>query len=163
MTRAALALMAGLLCAFAGFRHAAQLKATAARLSRWVQLLEHLSLLLQQGTLSIPELLCTTACSQQPPDLLLHQAADLIRNDPLLSPAEAFRRCALEGPECDVLSRFFQRLGHGTKESRSLAAAQAAQELQLLQAQASAAAEKDVKLWQTLGFTGGICLTILLL
>jgi len=35
--------------------------------------------------------------------------------------------------------------------------------MQLLAESASIRAEKDVKLWQTLGFTGGICLTILLL
>lgn len=163
MTRAALALTAGLLCAFAGFRHASRLKATAIRLARWVQLLHHLSLLLDQGTLSIPELLCTAADGHQKPDQLLLQIAGLLRNDPLLSPEAALGRCEADTPEEDVLCRFFQRLGHGTKESRSLAAAQAAQELQLLQTKANAAAEKDVKLWQTLGLVGGLCLTILLL
>jgi len=62
-----------------------------------------------------------------------------------------------------VLARLFTRLGRGTKESRRLAAEQTAEEMTLLAQHAGNRAEKDARLWQTLGFVGGACLTILLL
>lgn len=163
MSRAVLAVMAGLLCALAGVKHASTLKGDAARMTRWVQLLEHLRLLLRQGTMSIPEVLCAAADGPHPPDKLLRDMAAAMHGSPLFSPAEAFQACSAAWQERDVLSRMFARLGHGSQESRCLAAEQAAEELRLLAGAASTKAEKDAKLWQTLGFTGGACLTIMLL
>ena len=57
----------------------------------------------------------------------------------------------------------FQRLGRGSKDSRVLAVEQASEEIALLAEAASVKADKDVKLWQTLGITGGVCLAILLM
>lgn len=162
MSRAILAVMAGLLCALAGVKHASALKADAARISRWVQVLEHLTLLLRQGMLSIPEALCAAADGPHPPDKLLRDMASAMHGSPLLSLPEAFKICP-SWQERDVLGRMFARMGHGSRESRVLAAEQAAAELRLLATAASAKAEKDAKLWQTLGFTGGACLTIMLL
>ena len=48
-------------------------------------------------------------------------------------------------------------------DKMDLAVRQAVQELEFLAQGAAAKAEKDTKLWQTLGFIGGACLTILLL
>lgn len=163
MSRAVLAVMAGLLCALAGVKHGASLKADAHRLARWCQLLRHLTLLLQEGTLSIPEALCTASEGTHPPDKLLRTIAMKLQASPLMTMAEAFHACADKCPEQELLTRMFTRLGQGSKESRVLALEQAAKEMTLLAEAASAKAEKDVKLWQTLGFTGGICLTILLL
>lgn len=158
-----LALMAGLLCALAGARHAASLKADAARLSRWGQLLRHLTLLLREGAFSIPEALCAAADDALPPDKLLRDMASHLSASPLLTPGEAFAQCAGDCPEKALLARMFQRLGRGSKESRILAVEQACEEIGLLAESASARAEKDVKLWQTLGLTGGVCLTLLLM
>lgn len=163
MSRAVIAVMAGLLCTLAGVKHGASLKADAHRLARWCHLLRHLTLLLQEGALSIPEALCTAADGPHPPDKLLHMIAMKLQSSPLMTLAEAFDACAVECPEQELLTRMFARLGQGSKESRVLALEQAAKEMKLLAEAASARAEKDVKLWQTLGFTGGICLTILLL
>ena len=162
MSRAILAVMAGLLCALAGVKHASALKADAARITRWVQVLDHLSLLLRQGTLSIPEALCAAADGSHPPDKLLRDMASAMHSTPLLSLPDAFNTCP-SWQERDVLGRMFARMGHGSRESRVLAAEQAAAELRLLATAASAKAEKDAKMWQTLGFTGGACLTIMLL
>lgn len=158
-----LAIMAGMLCALAGARHAASLKTDADRLSRWVPLLRHLALLLKEGTFSIPEALCAAADDMHAPDKLLRELAARLSSSPLLTPGEAFAQCASDCQEKAVLSRMFQRLGRGSKDSRILAVEQASEEITLLAEAASARAEKDVKLWQTLGVTGGICLTILLM
>lgn len=163
MSRAVLAVMAGLLCALAGMKYAAGLKAEALRLSRWEQLLRHLTLLLQEGTLSLPEALCTAADGAHPPDKLLREIAALVRRAPLTTLEAAYLQLCADSPEKPLLQRMFSRLGRGSKDSRALAAEQSAKEMALLARQSAERAEKDVKLWQTLGFTGGVCLTILLL
>ncbi len=163
MSRAVLAVMAGLLCALAGMKHAASLQSNAVRLKRWVQLLSHLALLLKEGTLSIPDALCAAAHASSPPDSCLREMALRLTNTPLLTLQEAFNVCCGECAEREMLQRMFSRLSHGTKESRVLAVEQSIEEMHLLAERAAARAEKDVKLWQTLGFIGGACLTILLL
>lgn len=163
MSRTVLALMAGILCALAGTKYAAGLKGESARLARWVELLHHLALLLQEGTLSLPQALCTAADSPRPPDTLLRDMAATIHQEPLVTLEQAFLRCCPDWHEKPLLQRMFSRLGHGSRDSRRLAVEQAVREIEHLAQQASARAEKDVKLWQTLGFIGGTCLTILLL
>ena len=155
--------MAGLLCALAGLGHAAALKGDAARLLRWEQLLAHLALLLREGTLSIPEALCAAADGSHPADQLLREIALKLAASPLCSLADIFAGLSPERTEKPTLSRFFARLGHGSREQRILAAEQCRDELRLLASAAAAKAEKDAKLWQTLGLTGGVCLTILIL
>lgn len=158
-----LAIMAGLLCALAGVKHASNLKGEAARLERWVQLLTHLELLLQEGMLSIPEALCAAADGSALPDRLLRDMAGRLAACQVCSLADAFSACQPGLPEQDVLARLFSRMGHGTKESRCLALQQSAGELRHLAQSAAARSEKDAKLWQSLAFIGGACLTILLL
>lgn len=163
MSQGILAIMAGLLCALAGVKYASSLKGDASRLDRWVQVLTHLSLLLREGTLSILEALCAVADGPHPPDRLLREMAGKLSATPMLSLREAFQACSADCAERDVLTRMFTRIGHGTKDSRCLALEQSTEEMRLLAQNASARAEKDAKLWQTLGFIGGACLTILLL
>ena len=163
MSRAVIAVMAGFLCAVAGVKHAASLKADARRLARWVHILHHLTLILQEGTLSIPSALCATADGSHPPDKLLLDISGKVQSTPMLTLAEAFQQCSSNCVESEMLTRMFTRLGHGSKQSRVQAVEQSAKEMTLLANAASEKAEKDAKLWQTLGFTGGICLTILLL
>lgn len=163
MSRAVLAVMAGLLCTLAGAKHANRLRYDANRLKRWTEVLCHLELLLSEATLSIPQALCAAADSHLQPDVLLRTMASAIQAQPLLSLEEAFLHCSQESTEKPTLARLFSRLGHGSKENRCLAVHQAAQELEFLAQGAANKAEKDTKLWQTLGFIGGACLTILLL
>lgn len=167
MSRSVLAIMAGLLCMLAGFRHASALKGDAVRLARWVQLLQHLSLLLKEGTLSIPDALCAAADRQLPPDKLLRNLANRLRVQPNRSLEQLYGEqdaSVLTSPvEREPLMRLLARLGHGSREQRCLAVEQAAEEFRLFAEQAAQKAEKDAKLWQTLGITGGMCLTIMLL
>ena len=161
--RTVLALMAGLLCTMAGIKHAAVLKGEAARLTRWGQVLRHLSVLLKEGTHSIPEALCAAADGLFPPDKLLRAMAAHLSASPMATLADAFRSCCSDHQENDVLQRLFSRLGQGSRDIRVLAVEQTAEEIRLLADSAAEKSEKDAKLWQTLGLTGGICLTILLL
>lgn len=163
MSRTVLAIMAGLLCGLAGVKHASALQADASRMTRWCSLLKYLALLLTEGSMSIPEALCAAADGSSPADQLLRALAMQVQNSPLLSLEEAFRQRSFPYAESPLLARMFTRLGRGTQASRLLAVKQVAQEMQLLAAEASTRADKDVKLWQTLGFVGGVCLTIMLL
>ena len=163
MIRAVLAVMAGLLCGLAGLRHASALSQEANRLRRWCQLLQHLALHLRQGVLSIPDALLACADGQTAADRLLREMVERIQREPLLPLAQAFSQCGANWTEQPLLSRMFAHLGHGMQENRCLAVEQAAEEMRLLAERSAAKAEKDVKLWQTLGLIGGLCLTILLL
>ena len=163
MSRGILAIMAGLLCALAGLRRASALKNEAARLNRWTVLLRHLSLLLQEGTLPIPEALCAVANATDAPDQLLHTLAKVVQQSPMTTLAQAYRQHSPPCPEQSAMQRMFLGLGHGSKASRSLAVQQAAEEIRLLAENAETRAAKDARLWQTLGFIGGACLTLMLL
>ena len=163
MSRTVLALMAGLLCTLAGIKHAASLKHDALRLQRWHVILSHLALLIREGSLPIPAALVTCADMTLPPDMLLRRMAENLQSSPLLSLQDAFRLCAGNIPEHDVLQRMFATLGHGSRAQRLLGLEQAIAEIQLLAADASSKAKTDAKLWQTLGLVGGTCLIILLL
>lgn len=135
----------------------------AVRLRRWVQLLSHLALLLRQGLMSIPEALLSCADRHTDADRLLQAMVNLLQKEPMLSLAEAFSQCCSGSNEQPVLSRMFKHLGHGLQENRCQAVQQATEEMRMLADQAASRAEKDVRLWQTLGLIGGLCLTILLL
>ncbi len=163
MIRAMLALMAGLLCTLAGMRYASTLQNEAKRLMRWEPLLGHLALILQEGTLALPQALQEAAQGHLLPDVMLRQLAGAMRTSPM-QPMDALLAPLCESlTEKDVLLRMCCRLGRGTMENRVQAVQQAAQEIGLLAKDAQARAEKDVRLWQTLGLTAGICLTIFLL
>lgn len=163
MTRAALAVMAGLLCGLAGVRRAAALRAEEAELHRWADLLASLALILGEGTLSLPDALLAAADGQAMPDTLLRGMAERMKRDPLTSPYAAYDALAAPSPARETLGRMFMRLGRGTLESRRLAAEQAASAIDLMARQAAQRVQKDAKLFQTLGFTGGAALTLLLL
>lgn len=163
MMRAALALMAGLMCMAAGFRQAAALRAADARLRRWTEMVRHLALLLSEGTCTLPEAFTLAASGDGEADRLLRSLAEQMRRQPLKSLPEIWRELRDESPEAAPLTRMMQRLGRGSLESRQQAAEQAASELELLADQAREKALKDAKMWRTLGALGGACMTIMLL
>ena len=163
MTRAVSAVMAGLLCALAGLRHAASLRADEARLRRWGTILERLSVILREQADPLPTVLRQAADADAAPDRLLHRMAALMQAKPLITMQDIFSSLCEPCIEHDVLTRMFAGLGRGTLENRLLATTQAASEISLMTTQAAQRAAKDAKLWQTLGWTGGACLTLLLL
>ena len=163
MTRPFLALMAGLLCGLIGLRHTAHMRMEAQRLSRWAELLEQLALVLQEAVLPLPAALRCASDGSGTPDKLLRDAASALEGDPLLSFPEAFERLCPPCPERDALLRMAARISRGSAESRRLAAAQTASSIAQMAAQSQSRAAKDARLWQTLGWTCGACLTLLLL
>lgn len=163
MTRAVLAVCAGLLCALAGFRHAAFLRQEAARLRAWTDALKRLTLLMQEGALPLPQALRQAGAELPGPDRLLSAVADTMADDPLLTLPEAFGRACPACTERDALMRLAAGISRGSLESRCLACEHAAAGIGQLASEAAALAARDAKLWQTLGFTGGACLTLMLI
>ena len=163
MTRAVLAVMAGMLCALAGWRHAAALRGSAARLRRWTEVLEHLALILSEGASTLPEAFEQAATGDLPPDELLRALAADLRRQPLTPLNELYAIRALTGPEGDALKRLMDRLGRGSLEMRCQAVSQTAEELSLLAVRARENADRDATMWRDLGFIGGACLTLMLL
>ena len=163
MTRAFFAVAAGLMCGMYGLRLSAALRAEARQLQHWVEILSRVALYISEGTLAMPDVLRHAADASTQPDMLLHEVADALAADPMTPLADAFASRCPAGIGHDVLLRLFMRLGHGSADSRRLAAEQARESIALLAAQAAARADRDAKLYRTLGWTGGACLTILLL
>lgn len=164
MSRAFLAVTAGLLCALLGLRSASRLRREAGRMRRWTELLAHLALLLEEGALPIPEALQTASDGTNEADGLLREIAQRMQSDPMTTP-EAACRGALPGgwAEGETLLRMFRRLGHGAGAGRVQAVRQADAAVMLLAEQFSERARRDAKVYTTLGWTGGACLTLLLL
>ncbi|MBQ8312346.1 MAG: hypothetical protein IJX84_03975 [Clostridia bacterium] len=160
MMRPVLAVMAGLLCGVMGLRQASRIRETNATLHRWHTLLQHLCLLLQEQSLSLPEAFTQAAAENTAADQLLRQWAEALRRDPLTPLPQHY---APQGAEGAVLLRLLDGLSHGSLESRVLSAQQAAEEMALLASAAQSKAQQDSKMWSTLGWTCGACLTLMLL
>lgn len=163
MSRTTLAVASGLLLALAGMRRASSLRSEAARLCRWMELLEQLALILSERSASLPQALRIAADRTLLPDRLCHSVAAQMHLHPVEPLGDIFARLSTPCAEHDTLLRMFSRLGRGTLESRQQAIAQAGEELALLTEQAQQRAARDAKLWQTLGWVGGACLTLLLI
>lgn len=163
MMRPVLAIAAGLLCGLWGMRTSDALLREAREVRRWADLLTHLSLLIRQAALSLPEALRAAAIMPDQPDRLLLAVADHLEANRLSTPADAFSAHCSCCAGHDTLLRMSARLGHGDAQSRSLACQQAARELSLRADGAEKRAATDARLWRSLGWTGGACLTLLLL
>lgn len=163
MTRLLPALLAGLLCGVAGMRHAGALRAQAARLHRWDALLQRLQLLLQESAYALPDALAMAADGTGLPDQALQTVARGLRTAPREPLSAQVRALALPVPERDVLERMAERLSHGSLEARCLAVEQARAELAPLCEEAGQTVRRDARMWASLGWTVGACVTILLL
>lgn len=163
MMKALAAAVAGLLCMWAGIRHAAALRADVLRLARWTQVLDQLALILSESAMPLTEAFKQAASGHQAPDKILKALAQELPAHPLMPLAAASGPLLADLPESAVLQRMFTGLGHGTLDSRVLAIRHAKDEIALMVQAAQTRSDKDAKLSQTLGLTGGICLFILLI
>lgn len=125
--------------------------------------MRHLSLLLEEGAGSLPEILDMAAREDALPDRLLRALAESLRAQPLKSPEELLDLSALPMQEQEILLRLIRRLGHGSRESRRQAAELCGEEMRLLASSHRAQAETEAKMWRQLGLLGGLCLTLWLL
>ncbi|MGN1018824.1 MAG: hypothetical protein ACI4O7_00500 [Aristaeellaceae bacterium] len=163
MIRTVLAIAAGLLCAAAGWRRGQGMRADCLRQERWAAVMRHLSLLLEEGAGSLPEVLEMAAREDALPDRLLRTLADNLRTQPLKAPGELLDLSVLPLEEREIVLRLMRRLGHGSRESRCQAADMCGEEMRLLASSRRVQAETEAKMWRQLGLLGGLCLTLWLL
>lgn len=163
MNQTFLAVISGLLCALIGMRRAAYLRSEARRLSAWHDALQRLQLLLCEATLPLPDALRRAGNGLSAPDKALTAAADLLLAQPLLTLPEIFEQVLVVSPEQPVLLHLAEELSHGSLDSRCLACEQCTALISQLASEAATRAARDVKLFQTLGWSGGICLTLILI
>lgn len=161
--QSAFAVTAGLICALAGMRHAAALRGDAQLLQRWTEIAERLALLLEEQSVPLPEVFRIAADAETAADKLLRRIADDMTANPLTSTAQSFEAHCGNCLQEDALLRMFSRLGRGSVQTRCAACRQSAAFLAQEAAKAHAQSEKDAKMWRTLGWTGGICLTLMLI
>lgn len=158
-----LAVMAGVLCGAAGMRHAASMRRDAARLKRWEAILERLLLLLREGAYALPDVLDMAADGAGEPDDALHALACGLRQSPRVSMLAQMQAQHLPEPERPVLERMAGQIGRGSLTARCLAVEQAMDELRPLGIAAQEASARDGRMWTSLGWTVGACVTMLLL
>lgn len=103
------------------------------------------------------------ADGNHPPDTLLRQLADTLERAPLSSPGALTDRLCPAISEKDIISRMMHLLSRGSLESRLLAVENARQEVALMHEKAARKADKDARLYQTLGWIGGLCLLLILM
>lgn len=160
MIRPMLAVAAGLLCGVAGLRQSRRMRSDCQRLTDWAALLTRLALLMEESALSLPEAFEQAVAAREHP---LHRLAAEMRLHPLKPLPALFAALNLSGPETAPLSRLMEQLARGSLDSRVLAVRQAAAEIGLLASASREKAGQDARMWATLGWTGGACLTLLLL
>ena len=112
---------------------------------------------------SLPEAFRLCADGNHPPDTLLRQLADALERAPLSSPGALTDRLCPAISEKDIISRMMHLLSRGSLESRLLAVENARQEVALMHEKAARKADKDARLYQTLGWIGGLCLLLILM
>ena len=112
---------------------------------------------------SLPEAFRLCADGNHPPDTLLRQLADTLERTPLSSPGALTDRLCPAISEKDIISRMMHLLSRGSLESRLLAVENARQEVALMHEKAARKADKDARLYQTLGWIGGLCLLLILM
>lgn len=154
-----LSLTAGLLCGMLGIRQAQRIREENAVLGRWAVMLRQLCLLLQEG-LSLPDAFEQAAMEDTSADKLLRRLSSQLRTQPLVALPQLYTP---RGKEGSLILRLLEGLSHGTQESRVLCAEQAAEEAELLARSVRDKARQDARMWATLGWACGACLTLLLL
>ncbi len=163
MTRLLMPLCAAMLCTLCGLRLSAGLHRETQRLMRWGTLLAHCRILMASCAYSLPEVFKLAATEQTAADELLRTMAQGLENQRTASPGTLAEQLCPPCPERDAILRLMHAIGHGSLESRLLALDSTKEELALLHQQSRKRAEKDGKLYQTLGWVGGLCLMLLML
>lgn len=158
-----LAVLAGVLCGAAGMRRAAGMRGDAARLKRWDAVLARLLLLLRESAYALPDALDMAADGAGEPDAALHALACSLRQSPRISMLAQVQALHLLEPERPALERMAEHLSRGSLSVRCLAVEQAMDELRPLGTAAQEAAARDGKMWTSLGWTVGTCVTMMLL
>jgi Stage III sporulation protein AB (spore_III_AB). len=153
----AAALMAGLGCGLAGMLAASQLKKQEALLAAWVRFIKRLQTTFETRRLPIRQVLETGLNEHPLIDARLKKAMQLMDEAPQLSVSEAFESAD------ELETRLFSGLCEGSLKQRQAALELSLSAFTAAHEKALSSYEKNGRLYQNLGWLGGLALVLLLL
>jgi len=157
----AVTLMAGLACGMLGMLATAKLRKEETLLFAWIRFIKRFQTTLKTRRLPICEAL--QACLGEHPliDIQLNRALRLMAENPSLTIAEAYQQICTETDSLYVT--LFQGISEGTLEKRLAALEMSLLSFVAAYEKAKAAYEKNGRLFQNLGWLGGLALVLLLI
>ena len=161
--RMACVLLAALICALLGFDASRRLKNRVTCLASWLRALEWMDVKLTGEGIPLREVVRKEGEGEVTKRLNAFSRA--LQDNPRLSAAQAWASSGKDQntPEDAVLAQCFASLGTGTLEKRRTAVMQAMEQLRVIRKEAEGKAEKDCRLYKSMGLLGGAALLLILL
>lgn len=163
MIRLACALMAAAACVLLGFDAARRLRVRVKLLEAWIRSLEWIDMKLTSEGIPLREVVLKEGEGEISQRLAAFSRA--LQGNPRLSAAQAWASSGKDqnAPEDAVLAQCFSALGTGFLEKRRTALGQAVSQLRAMHKEAEEKAERDCRLYKSMGLAGGAALLLLLL
>ncbi len=163
MIRVACAVLAAGTCALMGMEASIRLKGRVAYLASWLRALELMDLKLLHDGIPLREVVLLDRDGEIASRLAAFSRA--LGDNPRYTAAQAWQTSgkSADTPEEKVLASCFSALGAGVLEKRRAAIAQAMEQLKVLKKEAEEKAQRDCKLYRSLGLAAGAALLLILL
>ena len=163
MIRMVCAVLAAGACVLLGMEASHRLKSRVANLSAWLRALEMMDLKLLHDGIPLREVVLQDGDGEVVKRLAAFSRA--LAENPRITSAQAWQSSGktADTPEEKVLAACFLALGTGVIEKRRAAIAQAMEQLKVLKKEAEEKAQRDCKLFRSLGLAAGAALLLILL
>jgi stage III sporulation protein AB len=163
MIRLVCGLIAAAACALLGIEASFRLKRRVEYLAAWIRALEMLDLRLLHDGIPLREVVLQEGDGEIAKRLAAFSRA--LADNPRMTSAQAWQASckSQDTKEEKVLAACFSSLGTGVLEKRRTAIAQAMEQLKVLKEEAEEKAQRDCKLYRSLGLAAGAALLLILL
>lgn len=163
MIRLVCGLIAAAACALLGMEASFRLKRRVENLAAWIRALEMLDLRLLHDGIPLREVVLLEGDGEIAKRLAAFSRA--LAENPRMTSAQAWETTgkSQDSREEKVLAACFSSLGTGVLEKRRTAIAQAIEQLVVLKKEAEEKAQRDCKLYRSLGLAAGAALLLILL
>lgn len=163
MIRLVCGLIAAAACALLGMEASFRLKRRVENLAAWIRALEMLDLRLMHDGVPLREVVLQEGDGEIAKRLAAFSLA--LAENPRMTSAQAWETSgkSQNTKEEKVLAACFSSLGTGVLEKRRTAIAQAIEQLKVLKKEAEEKAQRDCKLYRSLGLAAGAALLLILL
>ena len=163
MMRLVCAVLAAGACVLLGMEASQRLKGRVEHLASWLRALEMIDLKLAHEGIALREVVLMEGDGETARRLSAFSRA--LKENPRFTAAQAWQSSgkSSDAPEDKVLAACFSTLGTGLVEKRRTAIAQSMEQLKALKKEAEEKAQRDCKLYRSLGLAGGAVLLLILL
>lgn len=165
MIRLVCGLIAAAACALLGIEASFRLKRRVEYLAAWIRALEMLDLRLLHDGITLREVVLQEGEGDGEIAKRLASFSRALAENPRMTSAQAWQASckSSDTKEEKVLAACFTSLGTGVLEKRRTAIAQAMEQLKVLKKEAEEKAQRDCKLYRSLGLAAGAALLLILL